>query len=156
MDFGGIGADVRYSIRTLLNRPAFAIVAVTTLALAIGSSTAIFAFVDALLLRPLPYADPGRLVFVSGTNSGNRMSFSWADFLDVQARARSFESLSCSKPASFTVTGGARASRVEGRLACWNFLEVLGVRPELGRAFAASDDAAGAKPVAIVSDRFWR
>ena len=148
--------DLRFALRAIAKQPSFAAVVLTTLALGIGASTAIFSVVNGILLRPLPYAQPDRLVYASETERGERMSFGYPNYIDYRDRAQSFESLACHQGGSFTVVGGTKPRRVDGRLVCWNFFNVLGVRPQLGRTFAVSDDRAGAPPVAIISDGFWR
>jgi putative ABC transport system permease protein len=148
--------DLRYALRSLRKRPGFAAVVVATLALGIGASTAIFSVVEGILIRPLPFSDPDRLVAVNELDGGDRMSFAWPNFLDVRARAQSFDALACHQGNAFNVIGIGPARRVNGRLVCAAFFDVLGVSMQAGRRFTEADDAAGATPVAIVSDRFWR
>jgi putative ABC transport system permease protein len=149
--------DVRYAVRSYAKAPTFTIIMLTTLALGIGASTAIFSMVDGILLRPLPFADPDRLIWVNEVNSnGGVMSVSWPNFLDWRARERSFEALAAGRTSPVTLTGRDEARRIDGRRITANFLDVLGVRPAVGRGFVESDDRAGAEPVAIVSDSFWR
>jgi len=148
--------DLKYAARSLAKRPSFPIVVLTTLALGIGAATAIFSIVDGILLRPLPYADPERLVFVNETDAGRRMTFAWPNYKDLRERAQSYESIACNQGNDFSVLGDGRPRRLPGRLVCAPFFDVLGVRMQAGRNFTADDDRDGASPVAIVSDRFWR
>jgi putative ABC transport system permease protein len=157
--------DLLFAIRSLAKRPGFAVVVIATIALGVGASTAIFSIVEGILLRPLPFPEPDRLAFVSETapvadprqgGRGPRMSFAWPNFLDFRDRARSFESISCYQGNAFTVLDVGTPRRLDGRLVCANFFEVLRVPLQLGRTFRPEDDRVGASPVAIVSDRFWR
>jgi putative ABC transport system permease protein len=154
--FHALGQDVTFAIRAFLKRPAFALVIIATLALGIGAATAIFSIVDGVLLRPLPFDEPDRLVVATETTKTGRMGFAYLNYIDYRDRAQSFESLSCHQTNPFTIVGLAKPQRVDGRLVCWTFFEVLHVQPQLGRPFRAEDDRAGAAPVAIVSDRFWK
>jgi putative ABC transport system permease protein len=152
-----IWQDIRYAMRSYAKAPTFTIIMLTTLALGIGASTAIFSMVDGILLRPLPFADPDRVIWINQVNPrGNLMSVSWPDFLDWRARVRSFESLAAGRTNPVTLTGRDVARRIDGRRITANFFDVLGVRPAIGRNFVDSDDRPGAEPVAIVSDTFWR
>jgi putative ABC transport system permease protein len=147
--------DVRFALRQLARRPGFAATVLATLALGIGASTAIFSVVDGILLRPLPFAQPERLVVLNELRRG-RMTMSWANFADHRERSQSYESVTCYHPFSFTVVDPGQPRRLPGRMVCGNFFDVLGVRPQLGRTFTRDDDQLGATPVVLVSDRFWR
>jgi putative ABC transport system permease protein len=149
--------DLRYAVRSYAKSPSFTAVVLTTLALGIGASTAIFSMVNGILLQPLPLPDPDRLLYANETNSkGDFISVAWPNYLDWRARARSFEALALSRDEPMTVTGGDRAQRVRARRVTANMLAVLRVAPALGRAFTAADDEPGATPVAIVTDAYWR
>lgn len=149
--------DVRYALRSYRKAPTFALTVIATLGLGIGASTAIFSMVYGIVLRPLPYPKPDRIVFVGETNrSGAMMSVSWLNFLDWRARNHSFEVLAASRPDTFVLTGDRPAERVQGRHVTADFFRVLGVRPTLGRDLAAADDRAGATPVVILAHDFWR
>lgn len=154
--FHALRQDVTFGIRAFLKRPAFALVIVATLALGIGAATAIFSIVDGVLLRPLPFDEPDRLVVANETTRTGRMGFAYLNYVDYRDRAQSFESLACHQGNAFTVVGLTKPQRVPGRLVCWKFFDVLRVQPQLGRSFRADDDRAGAPPVVIVSDRFWK
>jgi putative ABC transport system permease protein len=148
--------DLKYAVRSLTKRPSLALVVVATLALGIGAATAIFSIVEGILLRPLPFPEPDRLVFANETDGGDPMTFAWPNYVDVRDRAKSFESIACHQGNAFSVLEDARPRRVQGRLVCAPFFEVLQVEMQAGRTFSAADDVVGAPPVAIVSDRFWR
>jgi putative ABC transport system permease protein len=154
--FHALRQDVTFGLRAFLKRPAFALVIVATLALGIGAATAIFSIVDGVLLRPLPFDEPDRLVFANETTRTGRMGFAYLNYVDYRDRAQSFESLACHQANAFTIVGLTKPQRVDGRLVCWKFFDVLRVQPQLGRSFRAEDDRAGAAPVTIVSDRFWK
>jgi predicted permease len=157
MVFDSIWQDVRYAVRSHIKAPSFTLALVATLALGIGASTAIFSMLNGIVLRPLPYPQPDRLVFANEVNGhGNPMSVSWLNFVDWRTRAHAFESLAASRPDLFTLTGTGRAERLDGRHVTANFLHVLRVSPLLGRDFEDTDDRPGAAPVAIVSHEFWR
>jgi putative ABC transport system permease protein len=148
--------DLKFAARSLAKRPSFPIVVVATLALGIGAATAIFSVVEGILLRPYPYGDPDRLVFVNETDGGNRMTFAWPNYVDFTERARSYDGIACHQGNDFSVLSDGRPRRVPGRLVCPGFFEVLGVRLQAGRTFAQPDNSPGASPVAVISDRFWQ
>lgn len=148
--------DLRFAGRSYVKRPAFPSIVIITLALGIGSATAIFSIVEGILIRPLPFAEPDRLVAVNELNGPDRMSFAWPNYADVRDRIRSLESIACHQANAFNVVGNGPARRVLGRLVCASFFGVLGVPMQLGRTFTAADDHAGATPSVVVSDRFWR
>jgi hypothetical protein len=152
----GIRQDLKFAARSLLKRPSFSVMVIVTLALGIGASTAIFSIVDAILLKPLPYAEPGRLVVFNERTPQGRRGLAWPNYVDFRDRARSLESTAAFRRTAFTVLDGGRARRANGRLVSARFFDALGVRPHLGRTFTEDDDRVGAAPVAIVGDRFWR
>jgi putative ABC transport system permease protein len=156
MRLDALRQDLRFAVRAIAKQPSFAVVVLAMLSLGIGASTAIFSVVNGILLRPLPYAQPDRLVYASETERGDRMSYGYPNYIDYRDRAQSFESLACHQGSSFTIVGTSKPRRVDGRLVCWNFFTVLGVQPQLGRTFTSADDRAGAPPVAMISDRLWQ
>jgi putative ABC transport system permease protein len=158
MSFENLLQDLRYAARSYLKAPSFTIVILTTLALGIGASTAIFSMVNGILLQPLPLPDPGRLIYVNETNSnsGGTISVSWPNFLDWRARAQSFAALSNSREESYTLTGADRAQRLRGRRVTGNFFRVLGIAPAIGRGFSDEDDRPNGAPLVILSDAYWR
>src|SRR5262245_61609206 len=137
-----IWQDVRYAARSYAKAPTFTFIMLTTLALGIGASTAIFSMVDAILLRPLPFAAADRLIWLNQVNPrGNLMSVSWPDFLDWRARVHTFEGrLAAGRTSPFTLTGRNEARRIDGRRVTANFFDVLGVHAAIGRAFTDRDD----------------
>jgi putative ABC transport system permease protein len=148
--------DLGYGARMLRKNPGFTLIAVLTLALGIGANTAIFSVVNALLLRPLPYAEAERLVLLSESRAGERQSASYPNYADWRARAQSFEGMAIGWPQTFTLTGGERAARVPGYTVNWNFFPLLRVQPQLGRMFTEADDRYGAPRTVIVSHGFWQ
>ncbi len=150
--------DLRYGIRQLRSSPGFTTVAVLTLALGIGATTAIFSVVNSVLLRPLPFEDPGRLVqlFETEESPGN-FPLSGADYLDWQARNRTLQATSLySWTDSMSASGASEPESAAVVHAQANFFDVLGIRPLRGRAFAPGEDAAGKNHVAILSYGFWQ
>jgi putative ABC transport system permease protein len=149
--------DLGYGFRQLLRNPGFTVVAVLTLALGIGANTAIFSVVNAVLLRPLPYADPAQLMLVNtGKFSKGLVGTSPPDFRTLRERNRSFENLSAFYGAAFTLTGNQQAERLEGDIVSSEFFSTLGVRPLLGRTFLRSEEQWGSHHVVMVSEPFWR
>jgi predicted permease len=158
----GVG-PIRTTGRTLLRSPAFSAWVVLLLALGIGATTAVWSVVHGVLLRPLPYAAPERLVQVFETevaaSTGDvetRGYFAWQNFADVREEAVAFEALAAWQYYDRTLTGVAEAVRLAGRMVTADFFEVFGVRPELGRALAADEFEDGAQHVAILSHGVWR
>ena len=152
--------DLRYGARMLLKNPGFTLIAVITLALGIGANTAIFSVVNAVLLRPLPYGDPDRLVWMWGNirNGGNSASVSPPDFLDYRAQNNVFEQFGASFTvgSSINLTGGGEPERLNSRVVTANYFDVLGVRPLYGRAFKAEEEQFGRHRVAVMSYGLWR
>jgi putative ABC transport system permease protein len=152
--------DLRYSLRQLLKHPGFTFVAILTLALGIGANTAIFSIVNAVLLRPLPYPQPDRLVLIrERTNIFDSGSVSLPNYLDWRAAQRGFTDLALIRRGDANlsdVSSDVEAERVGCARATYNFLSVLGVPPELGRDFRESDDVPHCKKVALISDGLWK
>ncbi|HET9741865.1 MAG TPA: ABC transporter permease [Terriglobales bacterium] len=153
--------DLCYAVRNLLQARGFSVVAILTLALGIGATTAMFTVVNSVLLRPLPYPEPQRLVAVNGYNTHHvrpaigEGNISLPDYHDIVHRNRTLESFAAYSGSQFTVTGLGEAMQVPTLMSTYNFFQVLGVVPALGRSFAPDDDLAGHHAV-IISDRFWR
>jgi predicted permease len=156
MGFGLLREDIRYALRALLRTPTFTIIALATLALGIGASTAIFSLAYAVLLRPLPYAEPDRLVYIAESIGPRhyRNGVSWLNYVDWHARATSFEELACSLGDAVNVTGD-RPRRLDARTSTWNIFRVLRVQPALGRPFSEADGRANAEPVVVISHELW-
>jgi putative ABC transport system permease protein len=141
----------------LRKNPGFASVVVITLALGIGVNTAIFSFVSAVLLNPLPFPDSDRLVVMTETmKSGDEMTVSLLNFQDWRARARSFEEIAGTRVVTFNLTGVQTPQRLRGQAVTLNYFKVLGVQPQIGRIFTPDEDKYGVGPVALISDELWR
>ena len=149
--------DLRYGIRSLAKRPGFTAIAILTLALGIGASTAIFSVVDGVLLRSLPYPDSEQIVQLREINErGGRMPFAEPNFLDVRARSHSFTGVAQYNGELTTVTGGIEPVRASTYAVSADFFNVLGVKPLLGRTFSPEESKSGGAPVAVVSYGFWQ
>ena len=150
--------DLRFAARMLRKSPGFTTVAVLTLAIGIGANTAMFSVVDAVLLRPLPFHDPQKLLNISALDSSGRLyngpSFSYPDFLDVRERNRTLEGVAVYESNNLVLTGGREPGRVQSVTVSANLFQVLGVQPQLGRGFLQREDDAGPF-VVVLSDRFW-
>jgi predicted permease len=152
-------ANLRFALRTLAKSPSFALIAILSLALGVGANTAIFSYVDAVLLRPLPVPHSGRVVEVDSTSPDTRLGrVSYPDYLDLRDRTKTLQSLTAYTlfPAGIATRVGEVPKYSLNALASGNFFSGLGVQPALGRAFRPEEDAvAGRDPVAIISDRLW-
>jgi len=152
-----IWRDITYGVRVLLKHRGFTAAAVATLALGIGANTAIFSIVDTIVFRPLPYANPERLVKIWGTTSSTqRADVSWPDFDDIQRQSRSFERVAADDGMGFDVEyKGARKS-VSGAMVTTEWLTTLGVRPLIGSAFRPEESRHGQDEVVILTHSYWR
>jgi putative ABC transport system permease protein len=152
--------DLRFAVRQLRKSPGFTAIAIITLALGIGANTAIFSVINAVLLRPLPYPQPDRLVLIrERTNIFDSGSVSLPNYLDWRASQRGFTDLALFRRDDANLSGASsdvEAERVVSARVAYNFLSVLGVPPELGRDFRESDDVPHCKKVALISDALWR
>ena len=150
-------ADLRQGARVLRRSPAFALVAMLMLALGIGMATAIFSVVRPVLLEPLPYPDPGRLMLVwERDREGARSHTSFATFADLSARATTLEGAAAIGSWAPTVAEGGDPERLAGERVSWRYFDILGARPALGRFFRPEEDAAGRNRVAVISHSLWR
>jgi putative ABC transport system permease protein len=148
---------LRQALRSLRRAPAFTLAAVATLALGIGANTAIFSAVNGVLLHPLAYPDPDRLVVVWGRHTTiGRETASLPDFLDWRAEARSFETLAAMTSTRFNVTGAGEPEVVNGGIATANLLRVFKVVPSVGRSFRDDEERGGASRVAMLGEGYWR
>ena len=130
--------DLRFAIRTLFKSPGFAAIAVLCVAIGIGANTAIFSIVNAILLRPFPYADPDRIVALHETQTKNKIDkagLSNLDFRDLREQAASFSATAAYTSRSLTFSGEGEPERVQGASISWNLFPFLGVNPALGRPF---------------------
>ena len=151
--------DVRYAARVFAKTPGFAAVAVLTLAIGIGANTAIFSVANALLLRRLPYPQPGRLVLMSAEQIAageKRGPLTYPRFTLVQARSQSFTGVAAFCNEVFNLTGRGDPEQIPSARVSWNFFDILGIPPALGRGFRAEEDKPGGAQVVIVTDGFWR
>ena len=152
-----LAQDVRYGVRTLRKSPGFTVLAVLTLALGIGSATAIFSVVYGVLLRPLPYADSNRIMAVFEVNpKGGHSRLADPNFDDFRDQNRSFQSIAKYGDDVASVSGGSQPTRTTVATVSPEFLKVLGVEPILGRDFGASDAKKGAGRTVLVSYGYWR
>jgi hypothetical protein len=149
--------DLRYGARMLLKQPGFTLIAVLTLALGIGAATAIFSFVDAVILRPLPYPQPDRLVQVREVNDrGRQVRFAEPNYGDVRDRVRSFESIAQYTYYVTTVNGANEPARAQLAVVSGGFFKTLGVQPQAGRGFLPEESSPGGNAVAVISHGFWQ
>ena len=152
--------DIRYGIRSLLKRPGFTAVALIALALGIGANTAIFSLVNAVLLRPLPFAEPDRLVWMFGNirNGGNRASVAPLDFLDYRKQNTTFEEFAAqfSFPLALNLTGNGEPERLTGAAVTGNYFQALGVKAAMGRTFQLENETPGRDLVAVLSYGLWQ
>jgi putative ABC transport system permease protein len=148
--------DIRVGIRSLIKRPSFTTIAILTLALGIGASTAIFTVVDGVLLRPLPYPQSEQIVQLREVSErGGRMSFAEPNFLDLRARSHTLEGVAQYSGSLTTVIGGSEPVRALTYAVSADFFNIIGVKPIAGRAFTPEESRAGS-PVAVVSYGFWQ
>jgi putative ABC transport system permease protein len=150
-------SDCRYGLRQLRKNPGFSVVAVFTLALGIGATTAIFSVVYGVLLRPLPYPDSSRIMGVFEVNSGGRWSrLADPNFDDFRGQNRSFHAMAKYHGLIASVSGASQPTRTTAASVSPDFLKVFGIQPILGRDFSVNDSKKGAAPVVLVSDGYWR
>ena len=153
---GTLIQDLHYGLRMLRKNPGFAATVVLTLALGIGVNTAIFSIVNGVLLNPLPYPQPDRLVSLHESKPNFESgSISYPNFRDWQQQNTSFSSLAVSRRYAFSMTGNGKAEQVRGAFTSAEFFRLLGVAPVLGRTFAPREDEIGAEPVALISAGLW-
>ena len=148
--------DLGYAVRQLRKKPGFAAVAIITLALGIGANTAVFSVVDAVMLRPLPYFQPERLVKAESMNSQlpRSQSISYPDFFDWRSRNHTLDHLVSYHDTTFVLTGLERPIELDGEIVSWDLLPALGVEPELGRGFTADEEKTGTR-VVLLSHALW-
>ncbi len=147
--------DARHALRMLRKSPGFSAVAVVTLALGIGANAAIFSFIDAVMLRPLPYPEADRLIAIwEIERGGERGAVAPANLADY-ARVGAFEHVAGYSTPSLSLTGGGEPEGHIGEAVTWNYFTVLRVPPALGRAFTREEDSPAGRPVVIISDALW-
>ena len=151
--------DIRFTLRQLRKSPGFALTTILTLALGIGATTSIFSLVNAVLLRPLPFPQPGRLVEILHENhvggAAPTSSVSYPDFFDWRSRSHSFTAMASYRDEQFTLTGAGDAQNLQGETVSSEFFRVLGVHPALGRDFLPADEKPG-QHVVMLSRELWR
>jgi putative ABC transport system permease protein len=152
--------DLRFGFRQLTKNPAFTIIATLALALGIGANTAIFSVVNAVLLRPLPYPEPERLIIIrERTDVFGPASVSYPNFMDWREAQRSFNDIGLVRRDYYNLStpkGGIEPNQVGGARVTWNFLSIMGLVPRLGRDFSESDDQPGSGKVVMISERLWQ
>ncbi len=151
--------DLRFAIRQLRKSPGFALTTILTLALGIGATTAIFSLINAVLLRPLPFPEPDRVMSVTSLDSSAGgaslpTNVSYPNFFDWRSRNRTFEALASRRRDNVTLTGAGNPQQLEMQIVSADFLRVLGVNPMLGRGFVADDEKPGSH-VALLSHQTW-
>jgi putative ABC transport system permease protein len=148
--------DLRYSFRMLWKSPGFMAVAILALALGVGANTAIFSVVNAVLLRPLPYADPQRLVILWEKAPTQDTSVAYPNFQDWRDQNKSFEQIAAFRRDSFNLTSAGEPERLAARMTSASFFQTLGAKPFKGTDFPASEDRPGGQKVVILSHGFWQ
>ncbi|MEP7016098.1 MAG: ABC transporter permease [Verrucomicrobiota bacterium] len=152
--------DLRYALRVLGKSPAFTAIAILTLGLGIGANTSIFSVVNAVLLRPLPYPEPSRLIIIrERTDVFPNGSVSYPNYLDWREAQRSFTDIALLRRDNYNLSmpkGGREPRQIGGARATWNFLSIMGLPIRIGRGFAESDDRPGSAKVVLISERFWQ
>ena len=156
---GNLGSDIRYAFRSLVKRPTLTVIAIVTLAIGIGANTAIFSFINALLLRPLPFPDLDRIVAVwekIPSRGVERNEVTVADYLDWRTQNKTFEQLGIYTWWSTNLSGDGNPERVQGYRVTPNFFDVVGVKPILGRGFSSEENQPGKDGVALLTYGLWQ
>ena len=151
--------DIRYGLRSLLKRPGFTAIALIALALGIGANTAIFSLVNAVILQPLPYQDPDRIISVFGSrNRSTQGSVGPTDFLDYRSQNKTFEQFAASGSMMLpmNLTGSGEPERLNASAITGNYFDTFGVRPALGRGFSLENEKTGQDHVTVLSHAFWQ
>src|ERR1700722_5627548 len=151
-----LGRDLRFAVRQLRKSPGYSIVVIVTLALGVGANTTVFSVVDAVMLRPLPYAEPQQLVEVASADANSPVprNVSYPDFFDWREQNHSFDHLVSYQDNSYTLTGTTRAVHLDAEIVSWDLLQMLGIQPELGRGFVAGEEKIGSR-VVLISHSLW-
>ena len=151
--------DLRYSLRRVISAPGFTVIAVLTLALGIGANVAIFTIVNAVLIRPLPFPDPDRLVRIAAdarATNGRNIGISQPELDDLRDRAGIFDGVTALWPVSASFVGGERPERIEVMVTSANYFQLLGAVPQLGRVYGPADAVPGFSDAVVISDGLWR
>jgi predicted permease len=150
-------ADLRYAVRLLIQSPGFTVIAVLTLALGIGATTALFSVVNGVLLNPLGYPHSDRLAVIYGRIAGlDSAAIEYPNFLDWQRDSRSFASMAAYRGEDYNFVGNGEGERLSGYMISASFFQTLNIVPVLGRTFRIDDDQIGAAPVVVLSGGFWK
>lgn len=149
--------DIRYALRLLKKSPGFAVIAVLTLALGIGANTAVFSVVNGVLLRPLSYPEPARLLRVwERTRAFEQNSVAYLNYMDWRKQNQTFEEMGAWRWEDFNMTGNGVPERLKGQQVTASLLRLLGMTPLRGRTISEEEDRAGASPVVLISESWWR
>ncbi len=151
--------DLRHGVRMLGKSPGFALVAILSLAIGIGANSAIFSVTNALILRPLPYADADRIAIIWQRSPGLNVPRDWlsiGQYIDIEKGSTAFERVAAAIGASFNITGDAKPERVDGMRVSSSFFPVFGARTAIGSVFTSDDDVAGTRPRVILMHGYWR
>jgi putative ABC transport system permease protein len=152
--------ELRYAFRSFRRNPIFSTTVVLTLALGIGANTAVFSLISGVLLRPLPYPDPERIVTVAESNRPNdvagRNLVAPANFLDWRSQSQTFERMGAYETSSYNLSTPGEPERIVGAAMSYDVLAILSVQPFLGRGFRLEDDRPSATPVVLLSERLWK
>src|SRR5882672_12002298 len=149
--------NFRLALRQLTKNPAFAAVAILTLALGIGANTAIFSIVNSVLLRPLPYPEADRIMVVNESGDGQEFSVSLPNYEDWKRDNNVFQFLAITRRESRNLSGisGQEAERIQCAHVSEDFFKVIGIAPKLGRTFTEEESKRGGPPAVVISDRLW-
>ncbi|HKH44549.1 MAG TPA: ABC transporter permease [Thermoanaerobaculia bacterium] len=154
--FTELRQDVTFAVRQLVTHPVFSLIAVLTLALGIGATTAIFSVVNAVVLRPLPVPRPEQLTLISGELNGELTNLSVGNYMVLAENQRSFSGVSAIRNDSFNLSQGESAERTLGARVTASLFDVFGIQPALGRVFRAEEDQPGREDVVVLSHRLWQ
>ena len=149
--------DLRFGLRMLRKNPGFTAVAIITLTMGIGVNTALFTIVNSVVLNPLPYPQPSRLVSIyQRTAQFQTAGDTYPNFLDWEKENRSFDVLAAYSEHDFNLTGVGEPEKLRGQMVSAGFFSMLGVKPLLGRTFRPEEDQLGASPVVLLADGLWK
>src|SRR5271157_5764495 len=148
--------DIRFAFRLLAKSPGFTAIAILTLALGIGANTAIFSVVNGVLLRPLPFRDPARLVLIAEKSPFPVVSTSYENFCDWRDQSNSFERMQAVRSGAITLTGAGEPERLNVQMATAGLFSMLGINAQVGRTFLPEEDRAGGTPVVLLSYGLWQ
>jgi putative ABC transport system permease protein len=152
-----LSSNLTFALRQLAKRPGLAATIILIMAAGIGLNAAIFSVVYAVLLKPLPYSDPDRLVFISGTSGiGEKIPISSPDFRDWRAQQHSFEAIAAYNVQDFNLLINGETQHFAGAFITANYFQTLGLVPKIGRTFLENEDKSGSDRVVLLSERLWR